>query len=325
MTQNNPRHYPGDLEQMQSLPLEAKIIMTQRRIREWYDAFEGQVYVSFSGGKDSTVLLHIARQIYPDIPAVFCDTGLEYPEIKDFVSATPGVTVIRPQMSFRQVIQTYGYPVISKESSLYIHYARKAKERGDMTRYEYYVHGGRVNRKTGEYYKFGALSKTALRVLESDIPVSDQCCYIMKKSPFKKYQKENGVRPILATMAQESRLRYNAWLKHGCNAFDIRDPKSAPMSFWTEQDVLLYLREYSVPYCPVYGEIVEDKAGKLHTTGCDRTGCMFCMFGVHREKEPNRFQRMMKTHPQIYSYCMKPMENGGLGLAEVLDFIGVKH
>ena len=86
-----------------------------------------------------------------------------------------------------------------------------------------------------------------------------------------------------------------------------------------------YLKECDVPYCHVYGEIVEDKDGKLYTTGCSRTGCMFCMFGAHREKSPNRFQRMKETHPQIYSYCMKPMDEGGLGLAEVLDFIGVPH
>lgn len=319
------QHYEYELTQKQSLPLDAKVQMTKRRIREWYDAFDGNVYVSFSGGKDSTVLLHIARQIYPTIPAVFCDTGLEYPEIKKFVKSAPNVTIIRPRMNFRQVIQTYGYPVISKESSNYIHYARKAKERGDTAMYEYYIHGGRVNRKTGESYKFGALSQTALRVLDSNIPVSDQCCYIMKKSPFKKYQKENGVRPILATMAQESRLRYNAWMKHGCNAFDTKDPKSTPMSFWTEQDVLRYLKAYSVPYCPVYGEIVEVGDGNLHTTGCSRTGCMFCMFGVQREKSPNRFQLMKQTHPSIYRYCMKPMSEGGLGLDEVLTFIGVDH
>lgn len=248
------KHYAGDLEQMQALPLDAKVAMTKRRIREWYDAFDGQVYVSFSGGKDSAVLLHIARQIYPNMPAVFCDTGLEYPEIKEFVKATPGVTIIRPKMSFKQVIQKYGYPVISKESSLYIHYARKAKERGDMAKYEYYAHGSRFNKKTGENYKFCALSELALRVLDSEIPVSDQCCYLMKKSPLKKYQKENGVRPILATMAEESRMRYNAWMKHGCNAFDTKDPKSTPMSFWTEQDVLRYIKEYNVPYCSaVYG------------------------------------------------------------------------
>ena len=314
MTKNDQHHYAGELEQMQSLPLDAKIAMTKRRIREWFDAFGGDVYVSFSGGKDSTVLLHIARQLYPSLPAVFCDTGLEYPEIRMFVKAIPNVTVIRPQMNFKQVIQTYGYPVISKRIASYVYTAKKSP---DSVRAKYLR--GEIKCKfvdgTGKY----------AYLVDAPFPVSDYCCNVMKKYPLKKYQKENGVRPILATMAQESISRYNAWAKHGCNAFDTNDPKSTPMSFWTEQDVLQYLKEYSVPYCSVYGEIAKDNDGKLHTTGCSRTGCMFCMFGVHREKEPNRFQRMKETHPAIYSYCMKPMNAGGLGLAEVLDYIGVAH
>lgn len=97
------------------------------------------------------------------------------------------------------------------------------------------------------------------------------------------------------------------------------------MSFWTEQDVLEYIHRFNIPYASVYGDIVIDDNGKYQTTGVQRTGCMYCMFGVQREKEPNRFQRMKITHPKIYEYCMKPMDEGGLGLAEVLDFIGVKH
>lgn len=104
------KHTKGDLQQMQSLPLSAKIQMTKRRIRDWYDYFSGQVYVSFSGGKDSTVLLHIAREIYPDIEAVFVNTGLEYPEIQRFVKTFDNATILRPKMRFDEVIKTYGYP-----------------------------------------------------------------------------------------------------------------------------------------------------------------------------------------------------------------------
>ena len=71
--------------------------------------------------------------------------------------------------------------------------------------------------------------------------------------------------------------------------------------------------------------IAEDKDGRLYTTGTARTGCMFCMFGVHREKEPNRFQKMKETHPKIYEYCMRPIEENGLGLDKVLNFLGVPH
>lgn len=119
------KHTISDLYQMQSLPLEAKIKMTERRLQDWYDYYEGQVYVSFSGGKDSTVLLHIARKLFPEIKAVFVDTGLEYPEIRDFVKSFDNVEWLKPKMNFRQVIEKYGYPFISKEVSECVDGARK--------------------------------------------------------------------------------------------------------------------------------------------------------------------------------------------------------
>ena len=101
---------------MQSLPLSAKITMSKRRIREWHDYWDGQVYVSFSGGKDSTVLKHLVETtpgVY-DVPVVFVDTGLEYPEVRKFATERASV-VVRPEMRFEEVIKTYGYPVASKE------------------------------------------------------------------------------------------------------------------------------------------------------------------------------------------------------------------
>ena len=111
---------------MQGLPLAVKIEKTKQRIREWVEYFgEDGVYVSFSGGKDSTVLLTIARQLYPNIRAVFIDTGLEFPEIRDFVKTWDNVEWIKPKMTFRQVIEKYGYPFISKEVSECVYGARK--------------------------------------------------------------------------------------------------------------------------------------------------------------------------------------------------------
>lgn len=120
------KHTISDLYQMQSLSLDSKIRMTEQRIRGWVDEYgEDGVYVSFSGGKDSTVLLHIARQLYPEIKAMFIDTGLEYPEIRQFVKKFENVDWIRPKMTFRQVIERYGYPFISKEVSECVYGARK--------------------------------------------------------------------------------------------------------------------------------------------------------------------------------------------------------
>ena len=101
------------LRQMQALPLIAKVHMSQQRIREWYEHFDGNVFISFSGGKDSTVLTHVVHEYYPDVQLVFVNTGLEYPEIQAFAKKM-GAEFIRPKMQFSEVISKYGYPIISK-------------------------------------------------------------------------------------------------------------------------------------------------------------------------------------------------------------------
>lgn len=120
------KHVISDLWQMQSLPLEAKIRMTKYRIRQWVEYYgEDGVYVSFSGGKDSTVLLDLVRQMYSNVTAVFVDTGLEYPEIREFVKTFSNVVWLKPKKNFKQVITEYGYPFISKEVSDKVDGARK--------------------------------------------------------------------------------------------------------------------------------------------------------------------------------------------------------
>lgn len=326
------------LRQMQSLPLAAKVIMTENRIRDWVREFgEDGVYVSFSGGKDSTVLLHIVRNMYPDIEAVFVNTGLEYPEIQKFVKTFDNVTILRPKMRFDEVIKTYGYPLISKEVSECVGQGRIAIERNDG-KYTY-----RLKRLNGDVKQPGGfldMSKWK-PLLDVDFKLSANCCSVMKKSPIKAHAKKTGKHPITAQMATESRLRTQKWLQHACNGFDMNEPKSNPMSFWTEQDVLQYIKENNLPIASVYGDIVSrDKegyeytdelvpGGKLYTTGCYRTGCIFCAFGCHLEKEPSRFQRLKKTHPRQYEYCIgggeydedgiwKPNKQG-LGMGHVFD------
>lgn len=120
-------HDAARLKELQALPLERKIQITQTRIIEWYQHYNGNVCVSFSGGKDSTVLLHIARQLYPDISAVFSNTGLEYPEIQRFVKSIDNVDIVAPAMRFDQVISMYGYPLIGKEVAEAIYYARRIR------------------------------------------------------------------------------------------------------------------------------------------------------------------------------------------------------
>lgn len=322
----------NDLIMMQSLPLEVKVRMTESRIREWVREYgTSGVYVSFSGGKDSTVLLHIVRNLYPDVEAVFVNTGLEYPEIQQFVKTFDNVTILRPQMRFDEVLKTYGYPIISKEVSQAIREVKRSIQlcNTDTVRYRQLFSENKTQFSKAKYRP----------LLKVDYNVSDKCCAVMKKKPANDYEKRTGRKPFLATMAEESTLRQSNWIIHGCNAFDAKAPKSAPMSFWTEQDVLQYIKQNGIPIASVYGDIVyKDESGfeynnsltddgKLYTTGCNRTGCIFCAFGCHLEKEPSRFQRLKETHPRQYEYCIgggEYDENGiwkpnkqGLGMGHV--------
>ena len=399
------KHTIGDLYQMQSLPLSAKIRMTEYRIREWVDYYgEDGVYISFSGGKDSTVLLDIARKIYPKIGAVYVDTGLEYPEVREFVKRQENVEIIRPKMNFRQIILKYGYPMIGKEVAGCVYGARRYMEKlaerekgadsgGIVPNYSYIADLVGIDRredKENAAYKSlsrGEIPSTEIKAparylilqgkyphkengvetseyskmynkerynffLEAPFEISDHCCSIMKKSPMHNYAKKTGKMPMTAQMASESRLRTMNWLKNGCNGFDMKSPISNPMSFWTEQDVLEYIYHNHIPIAEVYGEVVVDY-GKgqaqgdsmdlgifdlskpvFDTTGCDRTGCVYCGFGCHREKSPNRWELAEKlSNPAIIDYMMRGggfNENGiwkpdsrGLGFWFVIEWINV--
>lgn len=275
------------LKLRQSMPLKDKIRFTQRRIREWVEHFGvNGCYVSFSGGKDSTVLLHIVREMYPDIEAVFVDTGLEYPEIRKFVKTFDNVTILRPEMRFDKVLEKYGYPIIGKEVSQCVDEARKGYK------YQIVKLNGERKDKDGNKSRYNYDKWKFL--LNAPFKISNKCCNVMKKKPAHTYYRKTDKTPIIATMTEESALREQKYLQNGCNGFNLKIPTSTPIAFWTEQDVLQYIYENKIPIASVYGNVI--KTDKYHTTGCQRTGCMFCGFGCHLEKYPNRFQRLAETH-----------------------------
>ena len=297
-----------ELLMLQSLPLDIKIMKTKRRIEEWIDYFgENKVYISFSGGKDSTVLLDLVRQVNPNIPGVFIDTGLEYPETKEFVKTIDNVTIIRPKMSFKQVIEKYGYPMVSKEQANYLDDIRNSTEKMKIRRLE------------GDSKGRFKLSKKWYYLIDAPFKVSHRCCNVMKKEPAKRYEHETGRVPFIATLAEESSLRQQSYLKTGCNAFNSKRPNSTPLAFWKEQDILKYIYDNKLSINKAYGEVICID-GIYSTTKCDRTGCIYCGFGVHLEKEPNRYQRLEQTHPQLYNYCMDK-----LGFKEVCKYMNIPY
>ncbi len=343
-------HTRQKLTELQALPLDRKVQLTQTRLIEWYNTWEGKCYLAFSGGKDSTVLADIAAQVCKihcyELILYFSDTGLEFPEIrkhvKDFKKYLENKYEISikliidypkeynkntgktERVTFRKVIEKYGYPVISKEVAKRVSEYHNAERKGtleDSSAYKEF--NGLLTKKDGSK---SAYNKEKYKYLvDAPFKISHRCCHIMKKNPSRQFAKETGLKKIVGTMACESRARQNVWILNGCNAFNADEPHSAPISFWTEQDIIEYILKNDIPYASVYGEIVQNENGKYSFTGYQRTGCAYCAFGCHLEKEPNRFQQLKETHPKLYEYCMRPWDKGGLGMNDVLDYIGVKH
>lgn len=357
MTYTNTTIPKEAAKKLLALDLEDKEILTYEKLDQWYTAWGGKCYVSFSGGKDSTVLAYLAARylssfrtpLYP-LTLVFVNTGLEYPEIQKFVNEYAGwlrrefprITVelvrLRPKMNIRQVIEKYGYSIVGKDVAHRIETARRSPESRSMK-----LLRGEVLRSDGEKSMYNCEKWGYL--LSAPFLVSDRCCGIMKESPAKRYERIVCAKPIIATMAEESLLRMQKWTATGCNAFEGKRPVGKPMSFWTEPDVLRFIVDHQLPYASVYGDIVASDGEndyaetlidcKLHCTGCQRTGCMFCAFGAHLEKGENRFERMKHTHPKHYEFCIgggewdadglwKPNEKG-LGYGRVLDYVGVRY
>ena len=318
------KHSAYDLVQMQSLPLKYKIIMTKQRIKAWYDYWDGNVYVSISGGKDSQVLAHIVKEMYPDVPLVFVNTGLEFDSVR-LKGMELADEVLRPSMDFVSVITKYGYPIISKEISQKVY---EYKPGGYGEKY--------FNGEKGQYdmskYKY---------LLNAPFRISHKCCDVMKKKPAKQYEKQNSLKPIIGTMAEESRARKTKWIQHGCNAFEEKRPTSQPLSFWTEQDILHYIKINDLKIAEIYGDVVyKDEDGMVYdndlfsaymplaTTGAKRTGCVFCMFGI--TQDPERFLRLKEEEPNKYDYVMRGgkfdnegmwVPHNGLGYKFVIDWI----
>lgn len=274
-----------------AMPLDAKIVKSKRMIQEAIHEFGLEhVYISYSGGKDSTVVSHIAKQMYPNILHIFANTTCEYPETLNHihweqeVNHTNIITVIPKDAkdkiwNFKKVVEYYGYPLFSKRIANAIRTYRHALSRQTKQNSIDYI---QRNFKKYDQYK--------------EKNISDKCCDVLKKNPLKKKAKELSMEcSILGLLASESRQREQDWLTYGCNVFHVKSENQCrPIAFWNESDIQQYINKYDV------------KISDLYDMGYTRNGCMFCGFGVHLETDGlNRFQKLSQTHPKIYDYFVQ--------------------
>lgn len=281
----------AELREKQSWTLPQKVQHAMDVISTFVSRMGGldKVYISWSGGKDSTVLLDIARRMYPDILAVFCATGNEYPDIMKFVRDAKkdgaNIQIIRPKMTPREVWAKYGFPLVGKDIARYIHDIRSNPNSKSSQL--------RLNKSS----RFGISDKWKYLVSEP-YDTHNICCHKLKEEPMHRFNKESGRFPIIGVMASESKRREVDYINNGnCNYFNGKRPKSQPLSIWTDSDIWAYIDRFNLPIAEIYHK------------GAQRTGCMGCGFGA-QFADDTRFRVLLANYPKCYDMVMNYTNNG---------------
>lgn len=317
----------NQLRQYQSMSLKSKIRLSEMRIRQAYDHFDGQMYIAISG-KDSCAGANLVWNMFQKCPAVFVDTGNELESVKEniyeLIKAGRPIEIIKPAGVFWDIVKKDGWPILSKQICMGINRFVNTKS---FTQKRLRAFGG-INPTSGKKQqrtvpkKFHYILRAVLR---KELKVTTKCCGELKIKPFKKYEKRTGRHPFIFTMATDSMTRKESYLKNGCNAFGQGVGESRPLMFWLEQDILQYIRENHVRIAKAYGEKrgkvwymqEQNEDGTYRMCGDDRTGCKFCLFGIHMEKGENRIQRLARVEPESYQEFI---DHGG---DKVMDFLGL--
>lgn len=318
------------------------------------------------GGLDSIVLFIFLRSIgiyAPGISVSYLEdrsiqkvhTALGLEKLQSAVrEVRPDGTVIR--WAKPQIIQEFGFPVLSKEIAAKIELLQNPTEKNKTVRHAI------ITGETGEYGGFQTDSRMKMAQQWLDLfggyenenegvhykippfKVSSKCCYYLKEKPCDDWAKQNNSVPFLGLMASEGGRRAKSLRLHGCNYFGKSVIRSAPFAIFNRQDLLTLALEMNDWYLQnwqkcgfkeidtivpaIYGEIARDPDGTLRTTKAQRTGCSMCGFGLHMEKRPHRFDQLRERNYKEWDFwmnkvCTDPETGEKYGWGRVLDYIGV--
>ncbi len=326
---------------MQKLPYEVKVKRAERRAWEFVEKLDDmglKAHISV-GGLDSITLLLFLRKIGLDIPAISV-SALEDKSIQK-IHTDLGVIKLKPDKSKAEILNTVGFPVISKKIAGRIDTLQHPTDKNKTVRHAiitgecgakgHFAKNSRMKLPQKWLELFGGYENEneGVDYEKPDFLVSNKCCLYMKEKPCDRWAKEHKSKPFLGLMASEGGQREEALVEHGCNYFGKTTIRSAPFTPFMRQDLLQLALDLDVPVPKIYGSIERKPDGTLYTTKAQRTGCSMCGFGVHMEKRPHRFDLLRERNPKewefwMYRCCTGPKTGEKYGWGKVLDYIGVE-
>jgi hypothetical protein len=328
-------------EQHMALPYDLKVRMAKARVKDWQNVCwkYGKNYAVSVGGLDSITLLAFCREVLGEDVQGISISRLEDRSIQA-VHREMGVIPVKPLKSKVQILQEYGFPVVSKLAAAKIERLQtpgdtspiiRAYMTGDMGAWGGYRHNDRFKLPDKWVELFGGLyadMRPDLNCKCAPFKVSDQCCYWLKELPVQQYQEEHDIWPFLGLMQSEGGRRQYSLRMHGCNYVGETTARSCPFNYFNRQDLLRLALDLNVHVPEIYGEIVRDPDGTLRTTKAQRTGCSMCGFGIHLDQRPHHFDLLRESNPQewefwMYRCCTDPETGEKYGWGRVLDYIGV--
>jgi 3'-phosphoadenosine 5'-phosphosulfate sulfotransferase (PAPS reductase)/FAD synthetase len=285
-----------------NLTFEQKIIAAENVIHKAYEKENGNLFISFSGGKDSTILRHIALKLYPNLKVVFSNTTNELAEVLKYIKTFPNIITVTPNLNFKEVVQKHGFPLVSKEVSQKVNDLKRTN--GKITR---------LTRFQGSKKGHGKLSTKWKFLAEMPFDITHKCCQILKKDPLDKWSKQHNLKPLIALMSGESRLRQQLSL-YGSDD----DKKIYPFlkTGWSDNDIWEYATLHNIRFAECY---YDRTINDVFIAKRERTGCEYCAFGITLE-ENDRFERSKLTAPKRYKKMMN-LENNGVKFSTAINLV----